>query len=544
MAEHEKIPKEVRETDNNVYANTIEGETIYIGDAESGRKGYFCKGCNQEMQAVKSKLPNRIDYFRHDPKGIKNFERKCTYRDETYRHKLAKNILGILKKVKLPKLLKYPPKGSDFGPRIIQDEKFIYAKEVRAEVEFFEQPDGSIAWRKEPAPEKHNLIKPDIVFFDGNDEPILFIELVATHKLTEEKKIKLRHLGIDTIQIIIPKTSPEEIQKNFSLTSNTKWVYSHEESEANYFQLPSGNPKDVPQIDKQQRGFFEEDFKCRKAEIENLIRAIGRCLESEPYRIAELGIRRELSRVSENRKRAEEQWRSLLERLRAEIDSKYRERRESVKERYRNLEGRYLGRKQAIEGQNGDLDSKIFEYEEFEKGGIEGIANRKRDVIEERNGVEKRIEEARNRRSSFQQKINEHAGARAAAIERIQSEQEEFEREIERTRLRKTNEIERIAEDRRTISGRFEALRGKLRERFETDRRELEERYEEQIRIGIEEAKNGLFRTNQDLTKRFNDIVRAGRILLNYEERYRALQRLSRAREILENKSYKNWEGF
>jgi hypothetical protein len=39
----------------NVYANTIDLEEIHISKAESGRRGYYCQGCNRELQAMISR---------------------------------------------------------------------------------------------------------------------------------------------------------------------------------------------------------------------------------------------------------------------------------------------------------------------------------------------------------------------------------------------------------------------------------------------------------------------------------------------------------
>lgn len=87
--------------ENNVYANNVKGKVIHISEACSGRKGYFCLGCERELQAIISKIENRISYVRHDLKAVKN-QKKCTYSDETYRHKLAKEILQRIKKIKVP----------------------------------------------------------------------------------------------------------------------------------------------------------------------------------------------------------------------------------------------------------------------------------------------------------------------------------------------------------------------------------------------------------------------------------------------------------
>lgn len=82
--------------DNHVYARNIKGEERYImhPDVIRGRKGYRCIGCDEEMEARKGP---KLQYFAHVPTDVKN-GRKCTFSNETYRHKIAKEILQILKR--------------------------------------------------------------------------------------------------------------------------------------------------------------------------------------------------------------------------------------------------------------------------------------------------------------------------------------------------------------------------------------------------------------------------------------------------------------
>ena len=168
---------------DNVYAHNIENQPKHISEVESGRKGYFCMGCGREMQAKKSiKI---TEYFSHDPKNIKNTG-KCTYSDETYRHKLAKEILQRIKKIKVPTLYKYPPKGTDGMAMKIKDAHFVDADTVKNELQFYEDESGIIHYGRGinfiTETDKNSLIQPDVTFFDSSDNPILLIELVATHK--------------------------------------------------------------------------------------------------------------------------------------------------------------------------------------------------------------------------------------------------------------------------------------------------------------------------------------------------------------------------
>src|SRR5438045_3081408 len=94
----------------NKFAHDVKGELIYIMDAASGRRGYFCRGCKQEMQAVWAQKELRESYFRHDAKDLE-LNQKCTYANETARHSLAKQILQRIRKIKVPPLYVSPSDG-------------------------------------------------------------------------------------------------------------------------------------------------------------------------------------------------------------------------------------------------------------------------------------------------------------------------------------------------------------------------------------------------------------------------------------------------
>jgi hypothetical protein len=53
---------QVKEPEND-WANDVKDNPIHISQAESGLKGYYCMGCNKEMQAVKMKNPKHQSYF-------------------------------------------------------------------------------------------------------------------------------------------------------------------------------------------------------------------------------------------------------------------------------------------------------------------------------------------------------------------------------------------------------------------------------------------------------------------------------------------------
>jgi len=190
MVDH--IKSQDRDEQQNVFAFDLKHEPIHISDARSGRKGYFCMGCDREMQAVKSKILGRASYFRHDPKDVLR-KGKCTYSDETYRHKLAKEILVRLKQIKVPAVYKYPPKGETGLTYLLKDSETVTAHHVEVQRHFYETDDGEIAWGSQAeASGKNLLIVPDVIFLNKENEPILFIELVVKHGITDEKKLKIR----------------------------------------------------------------------------------------------------------------------------------------------------------------------------------------------------------------------------------------------------------------------------------------------------------------------------------------------------------------
>ncbi|MCX6312827.1 MAG: hypothetical protein NT084_14485, partial [Bacteroidetes bacterium] len=383
--------------DNNVYAKNIEGGTIHISEAASGRKGYFCLGCDREMQAVISRIQYRASYFRHDPKAVLG-QPKCTYRDETYRHRLAKIILARLKSLHVPALYKYPPKGENGLAVLIEEAKTIEAFSVGLEKEFYEDENGKIhCVPNKESDDKFLVIRPDVTFFDKDNKPILLVELVATHKLSDDKKIKLKRLGIDVIQIKIPKDSPESIEKCLLTGEKTKWIYSHVEENTEYVPVSSGNTTGISPIDEEQRKLFEETFVCRRAQINNLVRTIKRCLESKPYRDIEQSLRGELSRVEGNTEEHRERLNKLRKDFGERVDRKFESESRKIEneeggfeieetdfsQHFKDLERRYNSKRSDLERQeklivSGDSDE-IIAVERIRKD-IDGRGERNRDT--------------------------------------------------------------------------------------------------------------------------------------------------------------------
>jgi len=335
----------------NVYAKNIKGEEKHISEVESGRKGYYCLGCDAQVDARKGEKISH--YFAHAPVDVK-IERKCTYSDETYRHKLAKEILQRIKEIRVPPLYKFPPLGLDDKPIKLKNAEIIKAHSVKIERQFYEDEEGNICYGHrvdfEKEIKKHLLIQPDVAFFDEEENPILLIEIIATHEIDASKLSKLKRLGINTIQVKIPKDSPERIENTFYRTQRTKWVYNHEQENTTYIPISQGSAKGILPIDKFQRKLLraEESYECRSSQLKNLIRGFRKCLEGEQYRNTLETLRTEIKRVEGNTNRNKERLQELQ-----------RKHRKSIQKRF-DVEYAVLGRQQGeFERRNKRVRTKI-----------------------------------------------------------------------------------------------------------------------------------------------------------------------------------------
>ncbi len=377
---------------DNDWAKDLKDNPIHISLAESGAKGYFCMGCDKEMQAVKRKIAHYKSYFRHHIKDVDNSKIECVHASRTYREKLAFNYFLRTKQITVPAVYKYPPRGVEGDAMLLEEKQIIIAHKVEPEVAFFEDEEGVLHWDKNSNIEERFLwIRPDVVFFDINNKPILFIEFIVTHKPDTEKLNKLQRLGINTVQIIVPKKSEQEIEKAISKASNVKWTYNEIESNTTYISIPKGNSEGIPSIDEDQRLLFEESFKCRAAQIGNLSRRIRRCLESQQYRRTKQLFEQEIQRIE----KATREYQSRLEEIRRGIESKlhselgYRRveidnRKWSFQSEYSDLEAGYIAKRELLKEEQEVIDREInFRIENgTTQEGIREYFNRKGREIE------------------------------------------------------------------------------------------------------------------------------------------------------------------
>lgn len=504
---------------NNDWAKNVKGEHLFIDEVQSGRKGYFCIGCDKQMEAViQKKNPKHRSFFRHIAVDISKDDTQCTFSNRKYREKLATDILQRLKRIKVPSLYKYPPKGEEGDPMLIEKATYIPANKVKSQLTFYEDNEGAIKYGKNPKVEdRYLLIRPDVTFFDANNNPILLIELVITHKVKEEKKIKLRRLGIDTVSIMVPKSSAQEIEDNFKTTKRVKWEYNGIEANTKYIRVSSGTSEGVLEFDEYQRRIFEESVTCRKARLNNTVRTIRKCLQSEPYRRAELDFESEISRIKAATKKAKQELARLEERarrdvfkgFRKEFDTIERKQTEITKQitkeenRYRDLEERYFKKRKELQEKEFEINNLLRENEKYQKPDSETTERYRREEKyhqEKNEGIDKQIRDLQSRTEALQGLQNGQASIDTGRVRKTKSSIEE--------------QIVAIEDDTAT-------RKAELRSRFEELREQTSQRINQRDISGEDE-----------LTKRIKTVLELGRILDGYSEKQRTYQRYRKALEL------------
>ena len=547
-----------REHPENIYAKNNFGVNVFIEDATSGKKGYFCLGCDQEMVAAKSKLGYK-SYFRHYNENLP-IEKRCTYSSETYRHKLAKEILFIQKQLKVPRLLKYHPTDPNAPAIIIRQAENIIASSVSLEMPFFENEQGEIEWSKEASFHKeHLLIQPDVAFFDQNGKPILLIEIVATHKIDDAKKAKIRRLGINTVFLTVPTDSLQAIEESLQNSQRVKWVFHNEEAESDYLQLSKSSPETISHPDAEQRKLLGETLSCREAEIRRLISAINLCLQSEQYRNTRAFLDSEFTRLkkfTEQQKTELQQFgekyrRGIAERYsaeEAELDKSFREVSEKLKqvgEAEADLESRYYKKDAELTTDVSTVEQQIRDIRsstDSTEAGIERESERIRKLIITETLAIGDIESTIFR-AGYEIEACEAGGDREAAAIR---------RELERQIRNEDESIRQIEARRAALSEDYRQKEAAILERFIRDKEELEEearRFEDRQRQRAEERRARIKQELQDadasrtppMSELIKGIVSEWECVRVIAEEEPSFTRLETARRALKDGSYKSW---
>ena len=511
----------------------IEGNNKHISEVKSGKHGYFCPECNKELIAKKGE--ELAHHFSHDAKDVKN-NGKCLYTDETYRHKIAKAILHQLKKIKVKPVFKYPPHGVNGKPNKLRDAEFIYAHTVENELSFYQDTDGIIKWGRNLSflqnDERDFLIRPDVTFFDIKGKPLLLIELVATHKITTEKIHKIRCLGIDTVEVKVPKGNAKEIEETFLRSNSTEWIYNNEQEHAKYVSVPSRDDENLPSIDEHQKHLLRtgESFACRKAELKNFIRRVEKYLGSEQSSNFKEYIRAQTARTEDNTRRDRKRLRELQEDHRAGIEARvakqFEGNRGRLEERRRSLEERrekLAKRDREFREHQSEIQRKYDTFKPPCKGEIEELER----IIRQRGSDPITLEDGLREIAAEEGAIE----SRIRAIRsRIEAETEDIKREINTIETEIERCPEKLRNDCEGIRVKFENLGTELRNRFEELRRKSIDAIENRDCRG----------TSSRIYRGIREIIEGGENIRVIEKKTLDIRRMRKTKEFIASSDFKN----
>jgi hypothetical protein len=465
------------------------GEPVFIGDASSGKHGYFCIGCKEEMVAVKPRRKQR-PYFRHYATEVSP-RKKCTYSDLSERYRIAKESLITKKEIKVPAIYKYPNDQPDGAPYKVSSAKYIKAFSVAAERYFYEDNNQNIQWGDERnVPQLKFLVKAHVVFLDQNDNPILLILFVENHSLSQNEKVNLHNLGIDAVQVKIPRASPESIINIFSTTENTKWLYSIEYETTTYVRTTSAPSGEIQYVDEFQRKFLGENFYCRRSQITRLIRQVTIYFGSPSFTEIEQRLKGEISR---------------LEQLANEEQTKFFEFQEretsSLQEEYSRQESEITSRREAL------------------LGAEKRIARISED-LEKR--YERKAGELDIQRREFDARIKQELGEETIGGSSIATRKIEIEGNIRSIEETIKNEEASLSQLQR-----------------ETDA--IPEKFTEEHRTAVETIQNRNTSGNSELSNGLRAILDCRGIIHDIQKKQRTYNRYRRLYESLKSGAFKNW---
>jgi len=336
----------------------LHGDDIFINSAKSGRLGYKCIGCDESLEAVRQKKnPEHKSYFRHYDVD-ENFH--CSFKAKQYLERKIERIIIEYGGILLPQLFKYPSNKSFSTPQLLKEERFLKPSRIEAQVSFFLDENGVLqSGANTGVKEKTFHIRPDLTFFDDFRNPILFIEIVITHPINDEKKAKLIEIGIDTVQINITPAPLEDLKKIVESGTTVKWVYNNEEFNTEYLHISEEDKTELRESDEEQKKLLTESLACRRSRIRRLIRRIKRILETKQYRKIKADLQSEVDRIEGLRRSAESRLEEVerAEEGRIHLEFEAEERELSKKEktvrqkttelnkRYKTLEARYYSKR-------------------------------------------------------------------------------------------------------------------------------------------------------------------------------------------------------
>lgn len=501
-------------------------DRIKIKNAKKGVK-YFCEGCGARKIVITEFVRRDIaKYFKHYSKDVHIHQNSCKWSDENTLHKMAMDILQIKKCIKVPSVIKTSPDGNGLAYKI-RDSKIIQAHFIENEMSYFEDNEGVLKWKRLSRHEltliKDKSIRPDVSFFNSMGIPILFVEIIVTNDISEDKYLKIKRFGIDTVKVIISTLDLEMVNTCFDKTTFTKWVYNNDEQRTTYISISDSSGKAVLSADEDEDGIYAENFNCRRNEIRNFIRTVERCLEQESYYSIKRELDRQLYEFEQYSERASERLRNLQERYKGEVEKEF----ESKAFRIGNEEREFDNSEEEFSNRFGELEERYLikaeklrdlydNYKSPDQEEIDRIEQELRRL--EINGftLGERTESIRIRRETLERTISFLERERGNIEIKIFGVEEETLQISERF----NRESEKFTIDREAIEGKFDRITEELIRGFET------RNYEQTSSLG----------------KLIKEIVNAGAFLDIIEQSNREFIELRNAKEIIKSEAWRDWD--
>lgn len=528
---------------------------------ESGRLDFNCVGCGKPMQAILRKIYGLKPYFRHDVQDVPVAQR-CTFSNEQYRKKIALDTLQLEQQLFLPPLYKLPPKGSERLAIPILQRQLLQFSSMKRVQNVFQTPEGNIVFNNALLPEPNDfLLMADAVCYNEDGEPVLLILFSdgKRRKMDVGLMSALTQLRINTVMITPAKASPEEIYTGVLNGKNTKWLYHDDERQFDYFSLSEDLEGAIPAADVDQGQLFEETFECRKAEINNLIRAIDRCLGTEPYRAAAEHNRRIIGETESALRGAQERRDEFEERHREgsnaihciefETIGARREQFKRTKGEFertaQNLEKRYINKKRDLEQTSRTVESDI-QAAQFQAIG------RTKPIPTLRRELEQRIERAREHmdglynaelqsNNSQRRTVERAIASERTAVERIRSLIKKEPERLERLLDDKAVQFDQLETNARTAIERIQTDRANLPERFAGAAVELGAEFEELRNRTSAAAEARASEGTSGLSRRLKALMDGRRFFLVIEDAQSDLRQYRAAKEFLESPACEAW---
>ena len=262
------------------FAHDEQLNVVAAASADKHCKDYTCRGCGKPVHLCYGDI-NQTRHFRHKPQVWAPGEH-CEYRDETYAHRQAKAILQQQRWVKVPAV--FPRRADGYqGPiQALRDARVVKAAHVYIECTMYENAACGLDFQRQKQPfvaepgRVDFVCRPDVMFTDANDKPVLFIEIHVTHEVGHEKLIGLRRAQIDTIEITIPWFfNAREIEKLLASATDTKWLYNHERERTDPIGSDAAGPAPHGGDDTEEAPAFEpESLECQLYEIREALRSL------------------------------------------------------------------------------------------------------------------------------------------------------------------------------------------------------------------------------------------------------------------------------